>query len=252
MPQKLTIAFTRREAELYRSQGLLEEAQRLYGEVLAESADLGGRLAQSLQDQIRKIEIELAKLDVDLREVVSERELGILRESWGDANTPLDILNCAVSLGDIGFHEAACDEYRRLIRLQQPFSEYLPGLTDCLLALHRPSELEARVNEIIRQDLPEGCNPSGLRAAFALDLERRGYLETARALLQVVQNEVPGSQWVQEKLQALDDKLRLRKATSVDKSGPPPAERAAYFHRRIDRLRQHLQRIKDLLRLRRR
>jgi hypothetical protein len=30
MTNKLTIAFTRREAELYRSHGLLEEARQLY------------------------------------------------------------------------------------------------------------------------------------------------------------------------------------------------------------------------------
>jgi tetratricopeptide (TPR) repeat protein len=248
MSHKLTIAFTRREAELYRSQGLLEEAQRLYGEVLTESADLGDRLAQSLQNQIRKIEEELVKLDVDLREVVSDRDLEILKESWGDAHTPVDILNCAISLGDIGLHEAACDEYLRLIRLQHPFREYLQSFMDCLLSLHPPSEIEKVVEDIIRNDLGQGCKPANLRAACAVDLERRGYYKAARGLLQAVRSEVPDSSWVEDKLRALEVKLQSRPAPSSKIADPPQTLRAAYFHRRIDRLRRHLQRIRALLR----
>ena len=41
MTNKLTIAFTRREAELYRSHGLLEEARQLYRQGMDEAGTLG-------------------------------------------------------------------------------------------------------------------------------------------------------------------------------------------------------------------
>jgi hypothetical protein len=50
MTNKLTIAFTRQEAELYRSHGLLEEAHQLYRQVLDESTTLGPSLETSLQE----------------------------------------------------------------------------------------------------------------------------------------------------------------------------------------------------------
>ena len=63
MTNKLTIAFTRREAELYRSHGLLEEARQLYRQVMDEAGTLGPSLAASLQEKIRNLEDELAQLD---------------------------------------------------------------------------------------------------------------------------------------------------------------------------------------------
>ena len=207
MTNKLTIAFTRREAELYRSHGLLEEARQLYRQVMDEAGTLGPSLATSLQEKIRALEGELAELDVDLTDMVSERELCILREGWGDAQSPSDINTCAAALGSIGLYEAAIEEYRRLIRLEQPLVDYIRGLTECLLAVYTPETIEAEIEAIIARDQPEDAHPNILRIAFAMELAQRGVDRPALSLYEAAHRIRPLPDRIQAHVKALKNRL---------------------------------------------
>lgn len=252
MGKKFTIAFTRREAELYRSQGLFEEAQQLYRDVLDNSDSLGGRLSQSLRAQILKIEDELAAMEVDLVDFVSDEDMNILKRSWRGANSPVEILTCATALGDIGLFEAGVQEYRKLIRLKLPVAHFIRGLTDCLLGIHSLATIEEAIEQIISQDFTNGHKPATLRAAFALDMERRGYLLTALRLYKTLLQEVPQTHWVAvaKRIKALKIKLTTQasQTAATDKaSATEPADKSARFHRRLGRLRKHLHQLRALV-----
>jgi tetratricopeptide (TPR) repeat protein len=242
MTNKLTIAFSRREAELYRSHGLLEEARQLYRQVLEESGGLGSGLAESLQEKIGQLEAELTELDVDLSDVVSERELCILRDGWGDAQSPADVRTCAVALGSIGLYEAAIEEYRKLIRLQQPLADYLEGLTDCLVAIY-PSELiKGEIDAIIARDQPPATHPNVLRIAFAMELSRRGMdypalslYEAARAVQPLPDRIEAHVKVVQKRLNERPEKDRKPVATSRDQT--PAYQLKVRLANRLARLR---------------
>ena len=252
MSNKFTIAFTRREAELYRSQGLFEEAQQLYRDVLSNSDALGGRLSRSLRLQIQKIEDELAALEVDLVDFVSDRDMNILKGSWRGADTANDILTCATALGDIGLFEAGVEEYCKLIRRRLPVTRFIRGLTDCLLGLHSLANIEDAIEEIINQDFSSERNRITIRAAFALDMERRGYYRTALHLYQTLLREVPRTQWtaIARRMKGLKRKMKYQDAQVVKKNTPSsagPADQSARFQRRIDRLRKHLHQLRSFL-----
>ncbi|MBL0716210.1 MAG: hypothetical protein JJV98_21195 [Desulfosarcina sp.] len=252
MGHKLTIAFTRREAELYCSQGLFEEAQQLYRDVLNNSDRLGGRLSKSLQAQIVKIEDELAALEVDLVEVVSEKEMNILKDGWQGANTPTDILTCATALGDVGLFEAAVEEYRKLIRLKLPVTHFIRGLTDCLLGIHSLATIENAIGQIIPRDLPHGNHPATMRAAFALDMERRGHYLTALHLFKNLLKDVPQTHWVAiaKKIKSLKVKMKTRDIPAATAAAAPvckPVDKSARFHRRVGQLRKHLNQLRALV-----
>ncbi|MGD9329846.1 MAG: hypothetical protein PVJ53_00970 [Desulfobacterales bacterium] len=246
MTNKLTIAFTRREAELYRSQGLLEEARQLYRQVLDETGTLGPSLAASLQEKISRLEDDLAELDVDLSEVVSERELCILRDGWGDAQSPADINTCAMALGSIGLCEAAIEEYRRLIRLQQPFVDYIEGLTDCLLLVYGPQAVAGAIDTIIAQDQPENAHPTGLRIAFAMELSRRGVDQQALSLYEAAQAIRP----LPPQIEILAQRLRQRLQTKASQASPKAATARTENpgHQIKIRLAQRLARLRGLIR----
>jgi tetratricopeptide (TPR) repeat protein len=217
MANKLTIAFSRREAELYRSHGLLEEARQLYHQVLEESGALGPGLAESLQEKIRQLEDELAELDIDLSDVVSERELCILREGWGDAQSAADVRTCAAALGSIGLYEAAVEEYRKLIRLQQPLADYIAGLTDCLVAIYPQELIKDEIDAIVARDQPENTHPNVLRIAFAMELSRRGADSPALALYEAARAIHPLPVRIEAQVKALKERLKARPS-----KGPNP------------------------------
>ena len=252
MGNKLTIAFTRREAELYRSQGLFEEAQQLYRDVLDNSDALGGRLAKSPKNQILKIEEELEAMEVDLVDFVSERDMNILKGSWRGANSANDILTCATAFGDIGLFEAGVEEYRKLIRRKLPVAQFVRGLTDCLLGIHSLTTIEKAIEQILARDFSNGHNPATLRAAFALDMERRGYHRIAFNLYKALLKEVPRSHWtvVARRIKALKAKMKApspHNAQAEATASSAPADKAARFHRRVGRLRKHLDQLRALV-----
>ena len=186
MKNKFTIAFTRREAELYRSHGLLDEAQQLYREVLDESTTLGPSLKTSLQEKIGQLEIDSTELEseIDLSDVVSERELSILREGWGDAHSPSDISTCASALCNIRLYEAAIEECGKLIRLNQPHTDFIDVLTDCIVALYAPEKIGDAVQTIVARYQPPEAHPAGLQIGIAATLARRGLDQPALNLFQ--------------------------------------------------------------------
>ena len=245
MTNKLTIAFSRREAELYRSHGLLEEARQLYNQVLDEAGTLGPSLASSLQEKIRSLEDELAELEVDLTDVVSERELCILRDGWGDAQSASDIHTCAAALGNIGLYEAAIEEYRKLIRLNQPLADYLADLIDCLLAVYPPDAIEETIESIIDQDQPPATHPNGLRIAFAMELARRGFDRPALSLYETARSIKPLPKKIEALARALEKRLRsqpFRDAENTAGSNGSPS------HQLRVRLANRLARLRGLIR----
>ena len=240
MTNKLTIAFTRREAELYRSHGLLEEARQLYRQVLQEAGTLGPSLTASLQEKIGKLEEELAELEVDLSDVVSERELCILRTGWGDAQSPSDISTCAAALGSIGLYEAAIEEYGKLVRLNQPLAEYVAGLTDCLVAVYAPETIEAAVADLVARNRAPESRSTGLQIAIALELARRGLDRPALALFASARAIRPLPDRVEALVEGLQKRLQ---------AGPAPrAPEKNATHQLKIRLANRLARLRGLIR----
>jgi tetratricopeptide (TPR) repeat protein len=246
MANKLTIAFSRREAELYRSHGLLEEARQLYHQVLEESGALGPGLAESLQEKIRQLEDELAELDIDLSDVVSERELCILREGWGDAQSPADVRTCATALGSIGLYEAAVEEYRKLIRLQQPLADYIAGLTDCLMAIYPQELIKDEIEAIVARDQPENSHPNVLRIAFAMELSRRGADSPALALYEAARAIHPLPARIETQVKALKKRLKARPSKDQSPLAEVRASSPAYLLK--VRLANRLARLRGLIR----
>ena len=246
MTNKLTIAFTRKEAELYRSHGLLEEARQLYQQVLDEAGTLGPSLTASLQEKIGLLEDELAELDVDLSDVVSEREICILRDGWGDAQSPLDIRTCAAALGSIGLCEAAIQEYRKLVRLKQPFADYIEGLTDCLLIVYGAPSIEGAIETIISQDQPAEAHPNGLRIAFAIELSRRDMGHEALALYDAARKIRPLPPQIENLAKGLEKRLR---ASATQRPLRSNASKPLNSGHQIKlRLAQRLARLRGLIR----
>lgn len=247
MTQKLTIAFTRREAELYRSHGLVAEARQLYQQVLDGADTLGPDLAAALQEKVRALEDQLSALDTDLAEVVSERELSILRQGWGDAQSTSDIATCAAALGSIGLFEAAIEEYRRLLRLGRPRADYLQGLTNCLLAVYDPQTIAGAIETIIARDQPEGAHPTGLRIAFAMELARREVDRPALALCASARAIRPLPDKIERLVGTLTKRLQAREALAEKEASMPPGTQNPAYALKI-RLASRLARLRALIR----
>ncbi len=249
MTNKLTIAFTRREAELYRSHGLLEEAHQLYRQVLDESGVLGPSLTASLQEKIDRLEKDLTELDINLSGIVSERELNILREGWGDASSPSDISTCASALSSIGLHEAAIEEYGKLIHLNQPHADYIDGLTDSIVAAYAPEIIGDAVEAIVACYQPPEAHSTRLRIGIAVALARRGLDQQALTLFKSARAIQP----LPVKVETFVNEIKMRRGQgeeSIDSGLSAPTKEESnsrqikiYFANRLAGLRELIRRL---------
>jgi tetratricopeptide (TPR) repeat protein len=247
MKNKFTIAFTRREAELYRSHGLLDEAHQLYRQVLDESTTLGSSLTTSLQEKIGQLEIDLTELEIDLSDVVSERELSILREGWGDAHSPSDISTCASALSNIGLYEAAIEEYGKLMRLNQPLADYIDVLTDCIVAVYAPETIGDAVEAIVARYQPPEAHPTGLQIGIAATLARRGLDQPALTLFQSARSIRPLPDKVETFVKGIQKRLE-HGADSADSGSSTPVKGKGAARQIKIYLANCLARLQDLIR----
>lgn len=90
MTGKMTIALLKREAELYRIQGLHREAINVYEKILAFGSTLDPEVRQAAQCRVQVLSRELAKLESGPADAVSPAEVDRIRGGWGEGGDPGD------------------------------------------------------------------------------------------------------------------------------------------------------------------
>lgn len=90
MTGKMTIALLKREAELYRTQGLHREAIDVYEKILAFGSTLDPEVRQAAQCRVQVLSRELVKLESGPADAVSPAEVDRIRGGWGERGDPGD------------------------------------------------------------------------------------------------------------------------------------------------------------------
>jgi hypothetical protein len=143
-------------------------------------------------------------------------------------------------------YEAAIEEYRRLIRLQQPLVDYIRGLTECLLAVYTPDTIETEIDAIIARDQPEDAHPNILRIAFAMELAQRGVDRPALSLYEAAHRIRPLPDRIQAHVKALKNRLDAQPAQ--DQAHPAAARATNPAYQLKVRLANRLARLRGLMR----
>jgi hypothetical protein len=148
MTGKITTALIRREADTYRSQGLSKEARDLYKNLLASSPHIVPDIKAAVESQLQQIELEIGCAAPEERQALSDEQITIIRQGWGEHATLEDILTCAKSFYQMGRYGDALDELKKLgpkgyapIRATGPIAA-------CLVQLHGPEALPAAVDQL--------------------------------------------------------------------------------------------------------
>lgn len=90
MTGKMTIALLKREAEVYRTQGLHREAINVYEKILAFGSTLDPEVRQAAQCRVQVLSRELAELESGPPDPVLPAEIDLIRGGWGEGGAPGD------------------------------------------------------------------------------------------------------------------------------------------------------------------
>lgn len=145
MAGKLTAVLAKKEAEAYCSQGLHQEALKLYQDLLASSPNLGASFKDAIQEKVDAIQTQLSGGSKQESGLLSAPDIRRIREGWGDNATTGDILVCAQAFSQVGHYQDALSEVAKLLQKGCHEQEALTLFAQCLVHLRTPEQLNKTI-----------------------------------------------------------------------------------------------------------
>ena len=181
MTDRVSIGSVKREAELYRSHGLFEEALSLYQQILDENPEMDAEIRNTVEEKIGVIRQEIVA-SIPTPADLSEQEIELVKKSWGIQETPQEILMAANVFREIGLLKEAIDEYQKLLAGNFPAVQVVAGLVECLLKRFSPSQIMPEIERIILNVNLPGLNEAVFRYKCGIEMERREHNDIALQL----------------------------------------------------------------------
>ena len=187
-----------KEAEIYRSMGLLTESSIVYDEVLAtipkddiEHIDFIDKTIRSLKKEIESLATHTPR--------ISQEDISVIKESIaveGDSG----ILDNAVAFMQLGLMSEAVTEYESLFETDYPAIKIIPDYTECLLKLVHPGEAVERVLQVVGKLDLRDPQLAQIRFSLGLQLEDGGHKDLAFVQYKSASELDPGNSEISQKL----------------------------------------------------
>ncbi len=202
-----------KEAKVYYSMGLLEEARGVYERMMADYRDdLPPHSSQRIQEWIQRIQAEIAEEEEAENAGLSPGQEALLLRAEGEGKDSQTIMDEAAALLERGEAGQALGEYEKLFGLGVPFERFLSGVVMCLLRLHRAERLEEASESLAAEHGLGKQDKAKLKFKLGLELEEQGLKEPALELYRAARRTVPEDLNMRS---ALDTKI-----AGLSKDGP--------------------------------
>ncbi len=171
-----------KEAETYRSMGLLEESTIIYDEILSSEKSLENETRNHFKATIADIIEELESLKNGEENTVSEEEIAIIRDTLPIAEGVPHILDSASAFMELGLYNEALSDYEKLLDNESTWKDVLQDLATCLLKCCDPSEIFQRVKEMIESTETNAQNKSEIQFRLGFEMQKRDHKVLAQEL----------------------------------------------------------------------
>ena len=187
-----------KEAEIYRSMGLLQESLSVYDGILAAlSNDESGRREIILNTiQVLKKEIESQEKHVP---EISPEDVSIIREAVA-VDGESGILDNAAAFKQLGLMGEAVTEYEKLFETDYPVIEIIPDFVECLLRLVHPDEAVEKVLKAAGKLVLKDPQLAQIQFSLGLQLEDGGHKDLALQQFKSASKLDPANREIAQKL----------------------------------------------------
>lgn len=215
MTGKIANALIRKEADTYRSQGLSKEARDLYKNLLASSPGIPLDIKTGIERQLQQIELEIGCAALEERQALSDEQIAVIKQGWGEHATVEDIVTCAKSFYQTGRYADALEELKKLGPKGHASKRATGPVAACMVQLHRPEALPAAVDQLTSELFREPEEILSFQLAIAEKMFNGNRRDHCRVLLRHVGCHPSVSPEISRRIFAL--------AHELDASDPPPA-----------------------------
>jgi tetratricopeptide (TPR) repeat protein len=203
MTGKFGLALIRREANIYRSHGLSEEARDLYQKLLSSSPHLPRKIQIEIEHQLQLIELEIHSETPEECEDLSNEQIAVIKQGWSAQDSAADILSCAESFYHLGRFAEALAELKKLKRKRGAPKSAIGLIAACLIQLHSSEGLPAALDRLAGELFQDSRAIPSFHLAVAEKTLKWGRLEHARSVLRYVRRYKGLSPELHERMLAL-------------------------------------------------
>jgi hypothetical protein len=154
MQGRVVHALIRREVDVYRAQGLPEEALELLDNTLRSNPALPEAVKAGFQAQMRQLQAEISGELPGDQAAVSDEQIEVIRRGWDGSDAIEDHFECAACLHALGRCEDALAEFATAAAKGLSLNRILPQLADCLARAYPPPVLPDEAARLAGTILP--------------------------------------------------------------------------------------------------
>lgn len=228
---KISLALIRKEADIYRSQGLHKEAHELYVKFLACSPKIDPGAKSTIEKQTQLIELEMNCGDTVAPQEPSADQIDLIKKGWGASASESDLLICAQAFMEIGRYVDALREFRSMIIKGSAFEPLSSPITDCFLQLFDSQKLPSKVDRYAKALYRDEGSILMFQVSIAEQLLNHGRLNHALSFYHHLCRSRSGSRNIQSRLTALGTKMNALSAQQAAKPEILEAQVYASQHR---------------------
>lgn len=203
------IASKIKEAEAYRSHGLVKESLDIYEQVLSITPDLDPDLQKEYEEKILVLKKEIEDID-QLDSVISSEDVAVFKDTWSPEEDAHVVLGSISAYKELGLHNEAIEEYMKLFKLDYPTVNFIPGLVESLFTVHSPSRVIDKAEKIISENNLTDDEKVEIEFILGLEMEKRNHNDLALELYQSVSDIKPDYPEIKSKIESLLSQTSFR------------------------------------------
>ncbi|MFO7784685.1 MAG: ATPase, T2SS/T4P/T4SS family [Thermodesulfobacteriota bacterium] len=192
-----------KEAEVYYSMGLLDEALSAYEVILSEVSEADEEARKSIEDRLRDLREEMeSEGDIPSTSDFSSRDLTFLRQTFAADEDNTAILESANAFQELGLFSEAISEWEKLLNRGYPLDQVIAGIMECLGRSKSPAKIVGQLEGILKSKNLEAKARARIKTEIALVMEKRGQEDSALSLYQEAAKLDPGNKEILKKLES--------------------------------------------------
>lgn len=196
-----------KEAELYRSMGLLGEALGLYEKLFEDVPEENVSEREGIQEVINLLKKEIEDQEREDAERLSAEDISIFKEKLATDEDLPTIRDSASAFKELGLYEEAISEYEKLFGRDYPWAEIIPETVDCYFKIHTGSEALEKARSLSQNANVNEAERAEMMFIFGLEFENREHKDLALTLYKAANALDPENEEISERIQSMEARL---------------------------------------------
>ena len=162
-----------KEAETYRSMGLLEESIFVYEEILSSENTIEEAARNRFESTVTSIREELEDLENDDENAVTAEEIAIIKDTLSLTDEVPHLVESASAFMELGQYKHALSKYEKLLTENYAWKDILKDIATCLIKCCGLSEILPRVQEMVAKNEIDGKDKAEIQFRIGLEMQKR-------------------------------------------------------------------------------